>query len=111
MLIITDTTINTKPSPVRILAGIDFGDINQTGDDAGRPNEYYVSNKTLGNLMHSNEEDSNFMSVTLQQATLRQLMDAGLIEVSNEKLYTKTLNDIVSVLNGLSPEVLDQLFK
>ncbi len=88
-----------KNDGIWLLVCFEFGDINQTGEDAGRPNEYTISSKTLGNLMNTNDDGNDFMTVALTKATLRQLTDAGIIKVTNSNFYTKTIADIVEDLN------------
>ena len=89
-----------KNDGIWLLVCFEFDEINQTGDDAGRPNEYKISSKTLGDLMKTNEGNNNFMSVALTKATLRQLMDAGMITITNPIYYTKTISDVINLLNG-----------
>ena len=62
--------------------------------------EYYISDNTLGSLLNSNQGTNNFMSVALTKATLRQLMDAGMINITNKKYYAATISDIISILNN-----------
>ena len=89
----------------------EFDEINATGDDIGRPNEYRISNKTLGDLMSTNEGNDNFMSTALTKATLRQLMDAGMIQNVNENLYTYTFEKLINAVNSLPGGVLNEYFK
>ena len=88
----------------------EFGEINTTGDDKGRPNEYRISSNTLGDLMKTNEGDNNFMSTALTKATLRQLMDAGIIKNVNTNLYNYTIEKLINAVNNLPDGVLGQFF-
>lgn len=94
-----------KNDGIWLIMCFEFGhvdrDISHVDDvDYGRPNEYYISDNTLGSLLNSNQGTNNFMSVALTKATLRQLMDAGMINITNKKYYAATITDIISILNN-----------
>jgi len=93
-----------KNDGIWLLMCFEFGDIDddESSPDYGRPDEYYVSDNTLGSLMKTNEGESNFMSKALTEATLRQLMDAGMVNFESRELYAKTLTDIIKILDNLA---------
>ena len=100
-----------KNDGIWLLMCFDFGDIDYEAEsvDYGRPDEYYISSNTLGSLMKTNEGGDNFMSKALTEATLRQLMDAGMVNFTSEKLYAKTLTDIIKQIDDIAtkhPELL-----
>ncbi len=96
-----------KNDGIWLLLCFESGDVNKDGANAGRPEEYFISSNTLGDLINSNSQESNFISDIIEKATLRQLMDAGMINSVKEKLYTLTLNDLISIFNGIPDNVLD----
>ena len=84
-----------------MLLCFDSGDINSSGANAGRPEEYFVSNKTFGDLINSNSGETNFISKVIENAKIRQLMDAGMLNIEiKPMLYNFTINQIVAMLNS-----------
>ena len=100
-----------KNDGIWLLMCFDFGDIDYEAEsvDYGRPDEYYISSNTLGSLMKTNEGGDNFMSKALTEATLRQLMDAGMVNFTSEKLYAKTLTDIIKQIDDIATKNPDLL--
>ena len=72
-------------------------------DTDGRPEKYVISNRTLGDL----ENNPSALSDSFEKATVRQLMDAGVIPEGsyNGKLYTMTLLQTVEKLSQLFDEI------
>ena len=68
-------------------------------DTDGRPERYVSSNMTLGSL-----ENAADISLKFTNATIRQLVDAGLIRetstTSYSNLYTLTFSELLDIANG-----------
>ena len=90
-----------KNDGIWLLLCFDSGDINSSGANAGRPEEYFVSNKTFGDLINSNSGETNFISKVIENAKIRQLMDAGMLNIEiKPMLYNLTINQIIAMLNS-----------
>ena len=76
--------------------GVDFADQGDKDTD-GRPEKYVISDKKLGDL----ENDASGLSNVFSKATIRQLIDAGIIPVDDcsPELYTFTLLEVVEKLS------------
>ncbi len=66
-------------------------DIYLVGDNAGRPYSYTISNSTIKDL-----QDGKDISKAFTNATVKMLIDAGVIESANELLWTKRINEILN---------------
>ena len=98
-----------KTAGIWLLLCFDSNNLNSTGENAGRAEEYEISTKTLANLIDSNSGDVNFVSNVLEKATLRQLMDAGMVSDVNAKIYNYTLSDLIKLIDNIPSNILDAL--
>ena len=89
--------------------GLDFEDADTNADGIldkdtdGRPEKYVISDRTLGDL----ETDATALSNSFKGATVRQLMDAGIVPEGNynQRLYTLTLVQTVQELSDAFDDI------
>ena len=60
-------------------------------DTDGRPEKYMISSLTLGAL----QTDASAVSNAILGATIRQLVDAGMLESTNTKIYPLTMQGVI----------------
>ncbi len=93
---ISDTTkyYLSKNSGIWGLVCLDAVSIYDTGEDKGRAIEYAVCNLTVNDM-----ENGTQISSKLKNATIRRLIDAGVLESANNNYYDKTMSDILAIIS------------
>lgn len=79
---------------VWLLMCFDSSNMITTGDHVGRFSTYTVADETISHLNDHTEEHS--ISSKITSATVRQLMDVGIIKVAHTYLYAETLEGALS---------------
>lgn len=77
-----------------LLLCFDGINVESDGSEKGRPQTYVVSEKTISDL------EGGGVSTSIASATVRQLIDAGILTTANELLYNKTLTEALNSTNG-----------
>ena len=73
--------------------------LSSDANHKGRPISYTISSATIADLQGGNENSVDISSA-FTHATVRQLIDAGIIESANELLYDKTLEQALNATLG-----------
>jgi hypothetical protein len=70
-------------------------EISTSAKDMGRPLSYVISNATMKDLQGGSSSFS--VGEAIREATVRQLIDAGLIESANQQMYALKLADVLNL--------------
>lgn len=81
----------------------DSGEFITDGENKGRPASYKATTDTLKALQSHEEGGIASISAKFENATIRQLIDAGIINAMNtDALYSMTLHEAIEMLSAMS---------
>ncbi|MBQ3116672.1 MAG: hypothetical protein IJC07_06565 [Clostridia bacterium] len=80
----------------------DAGEIIEDGEHKGRAKSYKASTTTLMALQSHEEDGIASISGKFEYATIRQLIDAGIINDMHDGLYAMTLHEAIDKLSKMS---------
>ena len=80
----------------------DSGEFITEGENKGRPASYKATTDTLKALQSHEDGGIASISAKFENATIRQLIDAGIINDMHDGLYTMTLHEAIELLSAMS---------